>query len=90
MEKKHKKNKGILDLRYPIEHGIIKNWEDMEVLWHHTFYNELRISPDDHGILLTESPLNPKQNREKTIEMMFERFDFPKFYIGIQAGQGVE
>ena len=25
--------------RYPIEHGIVTNWDDMEKIWHHTFYN---------------------------------------------------
>merc|ERR1712083_123214 len=39
--------RGILSLRYPIEHGMVTNWEDMEKIWHHTFYNELRVSPDE-------------------------------------------
>ncbi len=45
--------KGILQLKYPVDHGIVENWQEMQQIWHHCFYNELRVSPEDHPCLLT-------------------------------------
>ncbi|CAL8103761.1 unnamed protein product [Calicophoron daubneyi] len=77
--------RGILTLQNPIEHGIVQDWDGMEKIWHFTFNNELRIDPKDHPMLLTEAPLNPKANREKMIEIMFEKFQVPALYVAIQA-----
>jgi len=75
-----------LDLQYPISAGIVSNWDDMEKVWNHTFYNELRVAPNEAtGVLLTEAPMNPKANREKMTQIMFDTFEVQNLYVAIQA-----
>merc|ERR1719389_126275 len=78
--------KGICEINYPIAAGIVESWEDMEKVWHHTFYNELRVAPNEaKGVLLTEAPRNPKANREKMVQIMFDVFEVKNLYVAIQA-----
>ena len=66
-----------------IEHGIITNWNDMEKIWHRTFYNKLMVAPEDHPFLLAE--VNTKTNRELMTQIMFETFDVPAMHMVTQA-----
>ena len=76
---------GMANVRAPIEKGMIKDWEDMEIIWHHMLYNELRIAPDDHNVILTDIPLNTAENRGKMVQMMFEKFNVPGLYISMTS-----
>ena len=73
----------VLSLKFPIQQGIIDSWDDMEQIWGHIFNNILYVNPQEHPILLTESPINHKVNREKTAEIMFETFEVPAMYTAI-------
>ncbi|CEO59980.1 Actin-like protein [Penicillium cataractarum] len=77
--------RGLLKIRYPLEHGIVTNWEDMESIWHYVYENELKTLPEEHPVLLTEPPLNPRANRDMAAQLMFEAFNVPALYMSIQA-----
>ena len=74
-----------LETAYPIQNGIVHNWEDMAHVWDYTFREKLKIDPKEHKIMLTEAAMNPKKNREKMVETMFETFGFDGVYISVQA-----
>ena len=76
-------------LKDTIVHGIVTNWYDIDKLWHHTFYNDLRVAPEEHPVLLAEAPLNPEANLERMIQIMFETFNVPAMYaFGRTIGTG--
>lgn len=79
------KMRGVLDIKYPVEHGIVTNWEYMKAIWNHTIYNELRMDAKECQLMLTEAPMNPKANREMMIDIAFSEFGVKAFYVGIQA-----
>lgn len=82
-----------LTSHYPLENGIIQNFEHMEMIWEYTIDEVLKVDAMKHPILLTEPPYNPKSTREKIVEIMFETFAVPSLNLSIQGvlallGQG--
>ncbi|XP_071080220.1 actin-related protein 2-A [Haliotis cracherodii] len=78
--------RSMLEVNYPMENGVVRNWDDMIHLYDYTFGKEkLNLNTKDCRILLTEPPMNPMKNREKMIETMFERYQFHSVHIAIQA-----
>ncbi|PWA71830.1 actin-7 [Artemisia annua] len=75
---------GHMALSHPIQHGIVRNWEQMGKVWEHTFNIELQVKPEEHPVLITEAALNPKINREHTIHAIFESFNVPAAYVEMQ------
>jgi len=73
--------RGILRIRYPVEHGVITNWDDIEKLWDHILFDQLNVNTSEHPILMSETILNPRVNRERICERMFEEFRAPFFCL---------
>jgi len=76
-----------LEIRYPVEEGKVKHWDDMDHLYDYTFHDKLGLPEvcSEQRIMLTEAPLNPKRNKEKFCEYMFEKYGFASMQVQTQA-----
>ena len=75
---------GQINITYPMEDGIVKEWGDMQSLWEHA-YEEIEEESEDQPVLITEAPFNPRKNREKMVEIFFEAMNVPALQIKMQA-----
>lgn len=83
---KAEEHRGLLSIRYPMEHGIVTDWNDMEQIWTYIYSkDQLSTFSEEHPVLLTEAPLNPRKNREKAAEIFFETFNVPAWFVSMQA-----
>ncbi|KAG8461873.1 hypothetical protein KFE25_013892 [Diacronema lutheri] len=73
------------NINYPVRHGMVENWDNMERFWQRSIFSYLRCDPAEHAFLLTEPPMNTPENRELTAEIMFETFNVRGLYIAVQA-----
>ncbi|CAK1587902.1 unnamed protein product [Parnassius mnemosyne] len=79
-------HRGLLSIKYPMEHGIVTDWNDMERVWNYIYSkDQLSTFSEEHPVLLTEAPLNPRRNREKAAEMFFETLNVPALFLSMQA-----
>jgi centractin len=79
--KKLNDHRGAFILQHPMEHGMVQDWDAMERLWQHVYSKQaLNVPPEDHPLLFTEAPLNPRSHREHLAEVFFETFRTPALY----------
>ncbi|KAI3661350.1 hypothetical protein MP638_007145 [Amoeboaphelidium occidentale] len=83
--KRVSEHRGLLKLNYPISHGIITNWDEMERIWQHIYSEELKTLSEEHPVLLTEAPYNPRKHRDMLAQIFFETFNVPALFVSIQA-----
>ncbi|KAL7721673.1 actin [Entamoeba marina] len=76
--------RGVLDIKRPIENGIITDWNDMEKIFHHTIYNEIRVPPEEQPLLLTYPNKSRRSDKERLSQLMFEVFSIPSFCLKLQ------
>ncbi|XP_022661752.1 beta-centractin-like [Varroa jacobsoni] len=83
---KAEEHRGLLTIRYPMEHGVVNDWNDMEKIWQYIYSkDQLQTFSEEHPVLLTEAPINPLKNREKAAEIFFETLNVPALFVSMQA-----
>ncbi|XP_032724418.1 uncharacterized protein LOC116874106 [Lontra canadensis] len=68
-----------------LNRGVVSDWDALEVLWQHLFYCRLGVRPEELAVLVADSPISPRTNREKVAEILFERFHVPAMQTVHQA-----
>ncbi|KAG8522560.1 7-dehydrocholesterol reductase, partial [Galemys pyrenaicus] len=76
---------GQLSLQWPIFRGAVTSWDGLEKVWHHAFYQVLRVAPEQHPLMMTEPPLTAMLDKEKASQILFETFQVPALFLGNQG-----
>ncbi|XP_063893018.1 actin isoform X2 [Helicoverpa armigera] len=74
-----------LDLNYPVVKGRITHWDDMERVWHHIYYRELKAAPEDRAVLLSCAPATTMKDKIKCCEIFFDTLNAPELCIKQQS-----
>jgi len=80
--------RSLLDLKYPISEGIIKDREELELLWNYAITKKIGLKENDlkdHYCMITEAPMNPFANKVLMAEILTEKLGFAGFNIEPQA-----
>jgi len=77
--------RGLLTLRYPMNRGIVEDWNEMERIFDHVYEFELEVEPSEHAVLITECAHNPRRNRELMAQYFFENCNVPALFISMPA-----
>ena len=51
-------------LHYPIQRGVIQDWDRLTMLLEHVFTNELGIEPRNATVLMTDSLKSKKEDKQ--------------------------
>lgn len=73
--------RGILAISQPIKQGVVQDWDDLEAIWEHIWYQELQAEPSDLPALLTQPPTTAGGDWSRMAEIMMEKFEVPALYL---------
>ena len=82
---KKQQEEKLYDISRPIQKGFVKNWDDLELVWHNMYLKLLKVNSANHPILTSIYPDEQKQAKERIVQIFFETFNVPGFYFSIDS-----
>ncbi|CAN0916048.1 Actin-related protein 4 [Linum grandiflorum] len=74
-----------MEVLSPIKDGVVVDWDIVDSIWDHAFRECLLVDPKEHPMLLAEPSSNSQQQRERTVELMFEKYNVPALFLAKNA-----
>ncbi|CAL1405558.1 unnamed protein product [Linum trigynum] len=74
-----------MEVLSPIKDGVVVDWDIVDSIWDHAFGECLLVDPKEHPMLLAEPSSNSQQQRERTVELMFEKYNVPALFLAKNA-----
>ncbi|XP_021278805.1 actin-related protein 4 [Herrania umbratica] len=74
-----------MEVLSPLKDGVVVDWDIVDSIWDHAFKECLLIDPKEHPMLLAEPSFNTQQQRERTAELMFEKYKVPALFLAKNA-----
>ena len=65
----------------PVKNGIVQDWDAVEQVWQYALNQHLHVDVRDHPLMLSEPTFTSNSDREKMVQMMFEKFDAPAIFL---------
>jgi actin-related protein 2 len=64
----------LLDISAPVKNGVVKNMDDMCLLWDYAFSRKLKVDPREYMLSMSEAPICSDRSRSEVFQVMFEKF----------------
>jgi centractin len=75
-------HRGALLLSHPIDHGRVRDWPDMELLWRTAYESgAVGATASAHPLLLTQPPSASRSAREEAATVFFESLRVPALFL---------
>ncbi|OIW10042.1 hypothetical protein TanjilG_32782 [Lupinus angustifolius] len=74
-----------MEVLSPLKNGVVVDWNIVDNIWDHALRECLLVDPKERPMLLAEPCSNTQEQRERTAELMFEKYQVPALFLARNA-----